>query len=102
MSQHRISRKSTSLTGLLAFLQDQFPIERRRFKTRLDQCAVGVQQWLCCANVVLGVHPLTLTELSYGNSAWDAKSGESVEDGGTDLNLRDLPIEVARAEALAQ
>ena len=41
--------------------------------------------------------PLTLTESSYGNSAGNAKSGEAVKDCSADLDLGDLPIEVARA-----
>lgn len=44
--------------------------------------------------------PLRLTDSSYSQCSGDAKSGEVVQDRRTDLDLRDLPIKVARGEAL--
>jgi len=39
--------------------------------------------------------PLPLTDSPYGDSSRDAKCGEAIEDDCTNLNLGDLPIEVA-------
>ena len=41
-------------------------------------------------------------DLAYGNGTRYAKSCEAVQDRGTDLDLRNLPIEVARREALTE
>ena len=46
--------------------------------------------------------PLPRTDLSYGNSFGYAKSCEAIEDRGADLDLRNLPIEVSRREALTE
>jgi hypothetical protein len=43
--------------------------------------------------------PLPLTDLAYSLCFGNAKCCEAVEDGGTDLDFRDLPIEVTRGEA---
>ena len=47
-------------------------------------------------------YPLPQTDLAYGHGTRYAKSCESVQDRGTDLDLRNLPIEVARREALTK
>ncbi len=44
--------------------------------------------------------PLALTDLSYGNSFGYTKRSKAVEDRSADLDLRNLPIEVPRREAL--
>ncbi len=36
------------------------------------------------------------------NSFWYAKSCEAIADRGTDLDLRNLPIEVSRRETLTE
>jgi len=46
--------------------------------------------------------PLPRTDLAYGHGTGYAKSCETVEDSGADLDLCDLTIEVARREALAK
>ena len=46
--------------------------------------------------------PLPQTDLAYGHGTRYAKSCEAVQDRGTDLDLRNLPIEVARREALTE
>jgi hypothetical protein len=45
---------------------------------------------------------LPQTDLAYGHGTRYAKSCEAVQDRGTDLDLRNLPIEVARREALTE
>jgi len=45
---------------------------------------------------------LPLSDLSYSNSFGDAKRSEAVEDRGADLDLRDLPVEAPRREALTE
>ena len=45
---------------------------------------------------------LAPTDLAYRLCKGNAKGCEAVEDGSTDLDLRDLPIKVARREALAK
>jgi hypothetical protein len=47
-------------------------------------------------------YPLPQTDLAYGHGTRYAKSCEAVQDRGTDLDLRNLPIEVARREALTE
>ena len=47
-------------------------------------------------------YPLPQTDLAYGYGTRYAKSCEAVQDRGTDLDLRNLPIEVARREALTE
>ena len=46
--------------------------------------------------------PLPRTDLAYGHGTGYAKSCETVEDSGADLDFCDLTIEVARREALAK
>ena len=46
--------------------------------------------------------PLRQTDLAYGLSDRYAKSGIAAEDSDTDLDFRDLPIEVPRHERLAR
>ena len=46
--------------------------------------------------------PLLRTDLSHGFRDRDAKCGEAVQDGDTDLELGDLTVELARGETLAQ
>jgi hypothetical protein len=46
--------------------------------------------------------PLPQTDLAYGHCTRYAKNCEAVQDRGTDLDLRNLPIEVARREALTE
>ena len=48
------------------------------------------------------ISPLPRTDLAYGHGTGYAKSCETVEDSGADLDLCDLTIEVARREALAK
>ena len=48
------------------------------------------------------VYPLPQTDLAYGHGTRYAESCEAVQDRGTDLDLRNLPIEVARCEALTE
>lgn len=47
-------------------------------------------------------HPFPQTESSHGFRDGDAKGGVTIQDRDTNLNLRDLSVEVARHEALAQ
>ena len=47
-------------------------------------------------------YPLPQTDLAYGHGTRYGKSCEAVQDRGTDLDLRNLPIEVARREALTE
>ena len=47
-------------------------------------------------------YPLPQTDLAYGHGTRYAKSCEAVQDRGTDLDLHNLPIEVARREALTE
>jgi hypothetical protein len=47
-------------------------------------------------------YPLPHTDLAYGYGTGYAKSCEAVQDRGTDLDRGNLPIEVARREALAK
>jgi len=44
--------------------------------------------------------PLPQTDLTYGHSFGYAKSGEAVEDRGSDLDLSNLPIKVSSGQAL--
>ena len=46
--------------------------------------------------------PFPRTDLAYGDGARYAKSCEAVQDRGADLDLRNLPIEVPRREALTE
>lgn len=46
--------------------------------------------------------PLPQTDLAYGDGTLYAKSCEAVQDRDTDLDLRNLPIEVARRQALTE
>ena len=48
------------------------------------------------------IFPLLKTDLADGHGTRYAKSCEAVQDRGTDLDLRNLPIEVARCEALTE
>lgn len=48
------------------------------------------------------VFPLSLTDLAYSLCFGNAKCCETVEYGGTYLDLRDLPIKVMRGEALTK
>jgi hypothetical protein len=47
-------------------------------------------------------YPLPQTDLASGHGTRYTKSCEAVEDRGTDLDLRNLAVEVARREALAE
>ena len=47
-------------------------------------------------------YPLPQTDLAYGHGTRYAKSCEAVQGRGTDLDLRNLPIEVAHREALTE
>ena len=47
-------------------------------------------------------YPLPQTDLAYGDGTRYAKSCEAVQDRGTDLDHRNLPIEVVRREALTE
>ena len=46
--------------------------------------------------------PLPQTDLAYSDCSGNAKRGEPVKDRSTDLDFRDLPIEVTRREALTE
>jgi hypothetical protein len=65
--------------------------------------------WYACANggfvaqiFLWPDSPLPQTDLAYGHGTRYAKNCEAVQDRGTDLDLRNLPIEVARREALTE
>jgi hypothetical protein len=45
------------------------------------------------------IFPLLKTDLAYGHGTRYAENCEAVQDRGTDLDLRNLPIGVARCEA---
>ena len=47
-------------------------------------------------------YPSPQTDLAYGYGTRYAKSCEAIQDRGTDLDLRNLPIEVAGREALTE
>ena len=46
--------------------------------------------------------PLPLTDLFYCNRAWDAKGGKAVAYRRADLNVRNLPVKIARGQALIE
>ena len=46
--------------------------------------------------------PLPQTDLAYSDCSGKAKRGEPVKDRRTDLDFRDLPIEVTRREVLTK
>lgn len=46
--------------------------------------------------------PLPLTDLFYCNCAWNAKGGKAVAYRRADLNVRNLPVKVARGQALIE
>ena len=46
--------------------------------------------------------PLPQTDSAYSHSSRDSKSGEAVKDRSAELDLRNLPIKVARCEALTE
>jgi hypothetical protein len=52
--------------------------------------------------VLTACFPLPQTGLVYSLCSGYAKSCEAVQDRGTDLDLRNLPVEVARREALTE
>ena len=45
-------------------------------------------------------YPLPQTDLCCGDGFRDAQYSEAIEDGSADLDLSDLPVKVARREAL--
>jgi hypothetical protein len=47
-------------------------------------------------------YPSPQTDLAHGYGTRYAKSCEAIQDRGTDLDLRNLPIEVAGREALTE
>ena len=57
---------------------------------------------LCCTNRMEEVLLLTPDGFTYWLSEGYAKSSVAVEDGDTDLDLCDLPIEVPRHQRLAE
>lgn len=48
------------------------------------------------------IFPLPQPDLAYSDGTRYTKSSEAVQDRGTDLDLRNLPIEVARCKALTE
>jgi hypothetical protein len=46
--------------------------------------------------------PLPQTELAYSDGSGNAKRGKAVKDRSTDLDFRDLPIEVTGRKALTK
>ncbi len=58
--------------------------------------------WLCCTNRGLSGLPLPQTDLSYGLCDGYAKGRVAIEHRDPDLELRNLPVEVSRHEALAE
>ena len=46
--------------------------------------------------------PLPQTDLAYSDCSGNAKCSEPVKDRSTDLDFRNLPIEVTRREALTK
>jgi len=46
--------------------------------------------------------PLPRTDLAYSHCLGNAKSCKAIEDGGANLNLRNLPIEVPRGKSLTE
>jgi len=57
---------------------------------------------LCCTNHLKAGVPLSRRDLSYGLCDGYAKSGVAVQDGDTDLDFCDLPVEVSRHQGLAE
>ncbi len=70
-------------------------------KTGLAQC-LSVKRGFVAQIVLRSYFPLPQTDLAYRLCFGNAKSGEAVKDRSTDLDFRDLPIEVTRREALTE
>ena len=76
--------------------------KQRRVVCDLALCNLLVIGGFVAQIILRRDYPLPQTDLAYGHGTGYAKSCEAVQDRGTDLDLRNLPIEVARREALTE
>lgn len=86
----------------LQFLYDNLGIVLNAYCTYLNFGILRHQIGFVAQIGLRLVFPLPLTDLTYSPCFGDAKCCETVEDGGTDLDLGDLPIEVTRGESLTK